>query len=110
MKRRWPRSRLFDGVKSHDHLRIAPAAPERLDPWIRIVRPAAEAGLADRAHAQAGVLERGLMLVDRMRVKRHCVLGAVEGAKRAAPAALCPRWMEVGVDEVAAGCQHARHF
>src|SRR5438094_6479795 len=107
MKRRWPRSWLLDGVKHHDDLRIAPPAAERLHVRIGVVL---EPRLANRANAKAGALERRKMVVDRVGVERHIVLDARGRAEGAPPAVPRPRRMEVGVHEMPARAQRARHL
>jgi len=101
------RSRLLHGVKHHDDRRVAPAAAEFFDGRIALV---AEARLTNGYRAQAGGLQRRQMLLDAVRGECELVGLAVPIAERALPAVLRPRRMKVGVDEVTASAQDARHF
>src|SRR3954465_9389600 len=97
-------------MEDDDHLRVSPAAAKRPDRSIEHAAGAAESRLADRAHTEARLLERRPMLLDRVRVERDVVHLAVGAAERPAPAALRPRRMKIGVDEMTARAEHTRHL
>src|SRR4051794_32658050 len=95
----------------HDHDgRIAPATPERLDAAVVVVEVAAQTRLADGANAKTCLLERRQVIVDRVRMKGDVVVRAVGTTERAAPAALGPRRVEVGIDKMSADRQHTGHL